>query len=157
MVSDVITTIWWKHAMETVLILVLMEYGLWPKRHCFQTSVRGRVLILVLMEYGLWRIDFGGRPCRHRSCLNPCFDGIWSLTVWPSWSSWQARACVLILVLMEYGLWLLFKQMECADSVYVLILVLMEYGLWLIKRMEEWNMFQSLNPCFDGIWSLTPS
>ena len=36
---------------------------------------------------------------------------------------------VLILVLMEYGLWQCNRSVGCADS-WVLILVLMEYGLW---------------------------
>ena len=34
--------------------------------------------------------------------LNPCSNGIWSLTHLPS--AGQRSACVLILVLMEYGL-----------------------------------------------------
>ena len=41
-----------------------------------------------------------------------------------------AAAQVLILVLMEYGLWL-NKQCSIPNIVCVLILVLMEYGLWL--------------------------
>ena len=62
-----------------VLILVLMEYGLW--RHLPQEGRKGtEVLILVLMEYGLWQI-----MAKYISNRNT----------------------VLILVLMEYGLWLL--------------------------------------------------
>ena len=60
-----------------VLILVLMEYGLWHS----ETPADGTsptVLILVLMEYGLWQ---DGVVLHHR------------------------RGTVLILVLMEYGLW----------------------------------------------------
>ena len=62
---------------RAVLILVLMEYGLWryvrdvPELFLI-------VLILVLMEYGLWRTLF---------LLN------------------GTNNLVLILVLMEYGLW----------------------------------------------------
>ena len=60
-----------------VLILVLMEYGLWRKTflaECFGKAV----LILVLMEYGLWH-------------QGESFSG--------------KLFFVLILVLMEYGLW----------------------------------------------------
>ena len=60
-----------------VLILVLMEYGLWPKI-LMNLWDDWWVLILVLMEYGLWRTISGGQAAPPR---------------------------VLILVLMEYGLW----------------------------------------------------
>ena len=48
---------------------------------------------------------------------------------------------VLILVLMEYGLWLL-KEIDKNGPAGVLILVLMEYGLWQAtgaynKTLEE--------------------
>ena len=52
MVSDRETDYPVAHPMA-VLILVLMEYGLWPT----PVDVRQKalmVLILVLMEYGLW-------------------------------------------------------------------------------------------------------
>ena len=62
---------------EPVLILVLMEYGLWQEVLMF-TRFAHWVLILVLMEYGLWQ-----KGVVH------LFD----------------KAYVLILVLMEYGLW----------------------------------------------------
>ena len=63
---------------RVVLILVLMEYGLWPVRAAL-SGVRDCVLILVLMEYGLWH---GSTMDQHGStCLNPCSNGIWSLTV----------------------------------------------------------------------------
>ena len=61
-----------------VLILVLMEYGLWRRRRRGMRRMAW-VLILVLMEYGLW----------------PTFDAYV-----------KAFDSVLILVLMEYGLWL---------------------------------------------------
>ena len=37
-----------------VLILVLMEYGLWRSAKLFAGLLVCSVLILVLMEYGLW-------------------------------------------------------------------------------------------------------
>ena len=60
-----------------VLILVLMEYGLWLKYLEFLANLL-IVLILVLMEYGLWQEAGGASPVPYG---------------------------VLILVLMEYGLW----------------------------------------------------
>ena len=43
-------------------------------------------------------------------------------------------APVLILVLMEYGLWLTLSERLIHFDHDVLILVLMEYGLWPIKN-----------------------
>ena len=40
-----------------VLILVLMEYGLWPSGKSSVENFAEVVLILVLMEYGLWRCN----------------------------------------------------------------------------------------------------
>ena len=173
MVSDTLR-IWTAIIWGAVLILVLMEYGLWRRtlRHSFS---RLSVLILVLMEYGLWPIAakviakssvslnpcsngiwsltffFGSDCSREEFCLNPCSNGIWSLTVL-SWHYWKWRIgrhprctaigsltrlwlpyqrypAVLILVLMEYGLWP-SGVTPCASTSTVLILVLMEYGLW---------------------------
>ena len=52
--------------------------------------------------------------------------------LWLSTGSYVAAAggVVLILVLMEYGLWLRLRGLVRLSST-VLILVLMEYGLWL--------------------------
>ena len=116
------------------------------------------VLILVLMEYGLWR----GTGVRRLLllCLNPCSNGIWSLT--PRWPLRQGRCRVLILVLMEYGLWpILFVQKYKLKN--VLILVLMEYGLWpevflpfssvtyvLILVLMEYGLWLK---CFDAIFN----
>ena len=63
---------------STVLILVLMEYGLREIVELLNTAVKRAVLILVLMEYGL------RANCR--------------------FNIYKTKAYVLILVLMEYGL-----------------------------------------------------
>ena len=127
------------------------------------------------MEYGLWP----PLPvCLWQwCCLNPCSNGIWSLTKLLSRSSPVTRT-VLILVLMEYGLWLRESSSEfflrprlnpCSNGIWsltvglfeirddwsVLILVLMEYGLWLAMGVCTGVMASSLNPCSNGIWSLT--
>ncbi len=89
----------------------------------------------------------------HSLSLNPCSNGICSLTLLEIELS-SIRHGVLILVLMEYALWL---QPETNDGkqYLVLILVLMEYALW--QRMAEINNCnsQGLNPCSNGICSLT--
>ena len=120
----------------------------------WRPAVHGRlrkVLILVLMEYGLWHtenrnyltVQFGLNPCSNgiwsltcgqsasigidTPCLNPCSNGIWSLTVRHYCGGVASK--VLILVLMEYGLWQNHEIFEKGFN-HVLILVLMEYGLW---------------------------
>ena len=62
------------------------------------------------------------------SGLNPCFNGIWSQAVRP-WAE-GLRRCVLILVVMEYGLRLCTRP---------------------LKRFTP----ERLNPCCTGIWSQT--
>ena len=103
-----------------------MEYGLWPPRPS-QGQGWMVVLILVLMEYGLWRVL--------------------QLRV-------RTRGWVLILVLMEYGLWRGSMAGENAGFL-VLILVLMEYGLWPSTGLARADAAERLNPCSNGIWSLT--
>ena len=111
-----------------VLILVLMEYALW----LFLNTINhawNKVLILVLMEYALW--------------LKNVYEGL------------RNSIEVLILVLMEYALWPRFLRLGSPHHI-VLILVLMEYALW--RRAIHWlarQERQSLNPCSNGICSLT--
>ena len=85
-----------------VLILVLMEYGLWHSDEESMFLYR-LVLILVLMEYGLWQAAHLDDE-EAAASLNPCSNGIWSLTEAPEPKK-AAAETVLILVLMEYGLW----------------------------------------------------
>ena len=77
--------------------------------------------------------DKAKRPMKgsHGSRLNPCFNGIWSRTA-AEVGKLQGRS-VLILVLMEYGLGLVFVLQLMTISKDVLILVLMEYGLGLLE------------------------
>ena len=60
------------------------------------------------MEYGLGR-DYSQSHERHQLRLNPCFNGIWSRTLKTSGSLIMKIRIVLILVLMEYGLGLVFR------------------------------------------------
>ena len=69
------------------------------------------------------------------SCLNPCFNGIWSRT--RSRKAGEHRV-VLILVLMEYGLGP-YGALSFSSMVEVLILVLMEYGLG--RKMRAFMKF----------------
>ena len=110
-----------------------MEYGLRADRGA-PAERDVRVLILVLMEYGLRERTPAVPVCR-RSCLNPCFNGIWSarptLTMMVVWG-----VSVLILVLMEYGLREVVKTTSTYDNSVVLILVLMEYGLRVLTTHD---------------------
>ena len=134
-----------------VLILVLMEYGLWlfiP----YSSNERACVLILVLMEYGLWRPLVGGiwtAPCVR---LNPCSNGIWSLTARNRGRGWvwiSLNPC-------SNGIWSLTSLRSILYPIpAVLILVLMEYGLWRAERTQRLTRGTRLNPCSNGIWSLT--
>ena len=84
-----------------VLILVLMEYALLPFK-AGRAWKSNSVLILVLMEYALLQakeLIIAGK----KSCLNPCSNGICSLTVTFLVTIFFFLP-VLILVLMEYAL-----------------------------------------------------
>ena len=90
------------------------------------------VLILVLMEYALWELENNSTNNLNLKSLNPCFNGICSLSM--SQQKISPICCgVLILVLMEYALW--EKEQEAKELWYksVLILVLMEYALWVLQ------------------------
>ena len=119
---------------------------------CFKAHCSKKVLILVLMEYGLWQERVKRET--EEIGLNPCSNGIWSLTKQGETS--QPHPPVLILVLMEYGLWRIVDYGD-GSRYPVLILVLMEYGLWLFCPTLQHLRFWCLNPCSNGIWSLTLS
>ena len=150
-----------------------MEDGLWHWQELYPPL--RVVLILVVMEDGLWP---NWVPCLFLRSLNPCCNGRWSLTltlremktrnvlilVVMEDGLWRAKettsftfADVLILVVMEDGLWhreWLWNKL--LRSPRVLILVVMEDGLWQYgKRTCEAPWGRSLNPCCNGRWSLT--
>ena len=64
---------------KTVLILVVMEYGLRRKGNKNEREL-WRVLILVVMEYGLRHFVHKVPMLSNQKCLNPCCNGIWSQT-----------------------------------------------------------------------------
>jgi len=114
-------------------------------------SKRKYVLILVLMEYGLWH-RHDAYFTNYWGCLNPCSNGIWSLTwLCHLWSPPARR-----LNPCSNGIWSLTGQsMTATSGELVLILVLMEYGLWPCRTRPSAHVSASLNPCSNGIWSLT--
>ena len=86
--------------------------------------------------------------------LNPCSNGIWSLTHNFTSGNHYVKAS---LNPCSNGIWSLTlhsKQHFCTYR--VLILVLMEYGLWHWQGLPYLNPPFCLNPCSNGIWSLTP-
>ena len=105
------------------------------------------------MEYTLWE-HLNKRFTRITFGLNPYSNGIYSMSVWKHlWSKW--RYAVLILILMEYTLWVYENIHPRLQAVGVLILILMEYTLW-----AEWlvsypvSCYASLNPYSNGIYSM---
>ena len=110
------------------------------------------VLILVLMEYGL-RVSSPRWCLTEPPRLNPCFDGIWSAREKGQVHFNMGNQTVLILVLMEYGLRVDVDLPNRTEPYKVLILVLMEYGLREVHVSFPVLWMDSLNPCFDGIWS----
>ena len=128
MVSDLTVTCSSSRIRQEVLILVVMEDGLWL---CFKTAKRMEhsVLILVVMEDGLWLAAI-----RDQSCIGDL---------------------VLILVVMEDGLWhCIYAIIERISS--VLILVVMEDGRWLLRKFGYPWWAPRLNPCCNGKWTQTP-
>ena len=110
--------------------------GIWSlTRNSHRKKLRRCVLILVLMEYGLWLSAWYSK--HWRIGLNPCSNGIWSLTQGRFFL--LSNKIVLILVLMEYGLWPGTYGLTYS-KVSVLILVLMEYGLWRAMSLDAWRM-----------------
>ena len=110
------------------------------------------VLILVLMEYGLWHF-YSLYLWWWYGCLNPCSNGIWSLTLWKGHFS-EVSKDVLILVLMEYGLW--HKCNQC-NSCRLHCLNPCSNGIWSLTQNYHGRKITriGLNPCSNGIWSLT--
>ena len=96
--------------------------------------------------------DSCGPPRACGSGLNPCSNGIWSLTG----RFWAERNKGKSLNPCSNGIWSLTRQdVLREDDVSVLILVLMEYGLWPYSSSCIRSCRPCLNPCSNGIWSLT--
>ena len=161
------------HYPYDVLILVLMEYGLWlsflfikaEKLGCLNPCSNGiwslterlmtiaRIYSLNPCSNGIWSLTVF-RPGKHlvSVCLNPCSNGIWSLT--GTCHRAGVPEAVLILVLMEYGLWLNFSW---AFNELLKSLNPCSNGIWSLTIMVSYYVhgFTGLNPCSNGIWSLT--
>ena len=140
--------------LETLSRLNPCFNGIWSLRYFEEckNNFYEYVLILVLMEYGLWAAKHYKKQKQIAKSLNPCFNGIWSLRRCRRWiekGTESLNPCF-------NGIWSLRAGLKPAFIfLYVLILVLMEYGLWV--RWPKLRMAErpwSLNPCFNGIWSL---
>ena len=143
----------------TVLILVVMEDGLWLEyidgafdmvEESLNPCCNGRWSLTVWTKFrsrlrncrlnpccnGRWSLtpeDYN--LCSVIGCLNPCCNGRWSLTLIMQVAELLMR--VLILVVMEDGLWR-WKQLPTSSSApLVLILVVMEDGLWQNYFLEK--------------------
>ena len=160
---------------EFVLILVVMEDGLWQGwegvnlsgRDSLNPCCNGRWSLTVwYFSKTSFRGDLCLNPCCNgrwsltsvcpclawRNCLNPCCNGRWSLTIWHT----QIRhLCVLILVVMEDGLW---PPQACINYALNLSLNPCCNGRWSLTLQNITNLWFrrfGLNPCCNGRWSLT--
>ena len=91
---------------ELVMCLNPSFSGIWPVAdiHTPNLEKEDIVLILLLVEYGLWlrrRHSSNTNPC---PCLNPSFSGIWPVAMMKTYFH-DFQDEVLILLLVEYGLW----------------------------------------------------
>ena len=109
------------------------------------------VLILVVMEDGLW-LRRSQRSRRSSGSLNPCCNGRWSLTLFGKTfkviTEKRLNHCCNGRWSLT-GQWYYRKKCQC-----VLILVVMEDGLWPTTRRTT-RTGMCLNPCCNGRWSLT--
>ena len=148
--------LWYRHkrAFCGVLILIVMEYLLWPHKtqflwailqclnpYCYgissltvetwkQKIAKGEVLILIVMEYLLWRWrSMHGKVSPFS--LNPYCYGISSLT--GAWRLFVFSVCSLNPYC--YGISSLTTSVNdfTGSSDFVLILIVMEYLLWQIE------------------------
>ena len=78
------------------------------------------------MEYTQWEINYGKKKY-YRECLNPCCNGIYSMSKEP--------------------------QSKRGKHIAVLILVVMEYTQWVMMMMLLQSII-CLNPCCNGIYSM---
>ena len=101
MVSEIRKT---ERGLSSVLILIVLEDGLWAAARVVVASIGMGVLILIVLEDGLWG------PLHLRLVLM------------------QKR--VLILIVLEDGLWALGAK-EAKTYYNVLILIVLEDGLWV--------------------------
>ena len=157
---------------KCVLILVVMEDGLWLPQKRLQNwkslnpCCNGRWSLTPLQPSwasapsclnpccnGRWSLTTRNNIIAFwKQCLNPCCNGRWSLTYYEN-KDWRFSDNVLILVVMEDGLWLTPKWWArtrkglnpCCNGRWSLT----EY---VFHNLTEW---MSLNPCCNGRWSLT--
>ena len=80
------------------------------------------------MEYTQW--DLVLTSLFVAMCLNPCCNGIYSMSSFKGGRMTTAK--VLILVVMEYTQWVL--QEDVVSGQEVLILVVMEYTQWAHQK-----------------------
>ena len=132
-----------------------MEVGLWQKHVFFLTKTNPE---------SLNPYCDGSRSLTHRNysnymfcpaSLNPYCDGSRSLTQATSRGT-TMHDNVLILIVMEVGLWPHHSSTVPTHLMKVLILIVMEVGLWLQQTVEPFlTRASGLNPYCDGSRSLT--
>ena len=86
-----------------VLILIVVEYGLGENIYYIKLPENVYVLILIVVEYGLGGLADTARQKTAKCSLNPYCSGIWSRSSRRKAEAYQLDF-VLILIVVEYGL-----------------------------------------------------
>ena len=129
--------------------------GIWSVRDFQDVEDASFLVSLNPCFSGIWSVsgELNGMVKIQRPGLNPCFSGIWSVRrrQIDTATRWQMRLNPCF-----SGIWSVSRRWWPGTSrLYtVLILVLVEYGLWGISRITVDIPTAGLNPCFSGIWSV---
>ncbi len=122
---------------------------------CVTYYPRTTVLILVLVGYGLWVNELRVISNRKEECLNPCFGGIWSLRLSTKMVNKIKDICRLNPCFG--GIWSLSSCIFKQKPIKRRSLNPCFGGIWslsLLISSKKMRTIKSLNPCFGGIWSL---
>ena len=127
--------------------------GIWSAT-TISTALTFMLISLNPYSIGIWSATSTSEITKDfKNGLNPYSIGIWSATQRSSERGF-CKICVLILILLEYGLRQPARR-ALARRGGVLILILLEYGL---RPIGKWHLglgSRSLNPYSIGIWSAT--
>ena len=131
-----------------------MDMGLWLLSPIIDGLTVPKVLILIVMDMGLWPLNKGGLGEVKSVLILIVMDmGLWQPSQVVTYVEVEK---VLILIVMDMGLWLVCYMCKVQRG-KVLILIVMDMGLWLIKVSTPVQTLNSLNPYCNGYGSVTVS
>ena len=126
-----------KNQSGAVLILVLVEDGLWQLWYRFIIKLIAKSLNPCFS--GRWSLTYKVDNNRHTTiCLNPCFSGRWSLTSCLRSLRLEAERSLNPCCSGRWSL-TIWRWHSCIANSQVLILVVVEDGLWLDEEAPDDN------------------